>query len=157
MYKLEIAAVGKLKDFARAGCDEYLKRLRAFAEVKETELPEAPLGRETPGEIAAALLREEPAFLKRMQGARSVALCVEGQELTSEQLAQWLKTGADSGMSQTVFLIGSSHGLSDTVKQRADLRLSLSKMTLPHALARLVLAEQLYRAMTIINNRKYHK
>ena len=91
------------------------------------------------------------------KGAAAVALCVEGRQLDTVQFSDFLKRSADSGRSRIAFVIGGSHGLGEQVKQAAALRLSMSPMTFPHGLARLMLLEQLYRAMSIQNGGKYHK
>jgi 23S rRNA (pseudouridine1915-N3)-methyltransferase len=86
-----------------------------------------------------------------------VALCIEGKQLSSEELADWMAAGAVAGSGDFTFIIGSSHGIAPAVKQRAELRLSMSKMTFPHQLARLMLLEQIYRALSILAGSKYHK
>ncbi len=126
---------------------EYQKRLSRFCSFEVTELAETgdpERGRED-------LLARIPA------GAFVAALCVEGRQLTSEELAQLMRECGLSGRSRLCFLIGGSLGLSEAVKRRADLRLSMSAMTFPHHLARVMLAEQIYRAVTIIEGMPYHK
>ena len=91
------------------------------------------------------------------KGAYLVALCVEGKQISSEELAEMLAQRAGSGAGDIAFVIGSSHGLDDRVKQAAKARISMGRITLPHQLARLVLTEQLYRACTINAGMKYHK
>ena len=158
MLRLRVIAVGKLKEaYLRDACAEYAKRISRFAELKLVELPEARLP-ETPGdaEIQGALNQEATSMLKACEGY-VIALCIEGKELSSEAFAARLSDLAVQGQSTVTLLIGSSHGLADTVKQRADLRFSMSPMTFPHQLARVMLLEQLYRAMQIANGGKYHK
>lgn len=160
MIGIRLLVVGKLKDaWLRDGCAEYLKRIGLWSAVKVEELDEARLPA-APGEaqIAAAIQQEgERILVKIPRGARVVALCIEGKTLSSEALCGYLEKAAISGADTAVFIIGGSHGLSDTVKARADLRLSMSPMTFPHQLARLMLCEQIYRALSISAGAKYHK
>lgn len=160
MLSITVLAVGRLKDrFFEDAANEYLKRLSAYAkvetvEVKAAELPEDP----APAQIAVALEREGEALLKKIpRSAAVVTLCVEGRPLSSEALAKELEKSALSGASQLVFVIGGSYGLSETVKRRSYLRLSMSNMTFPHRLARIMLLEQLYRACKISRGESYHK
>jgi 23S rRNA (pseudouridine1915-N3)-methyltransferase len=142
----------------REACQEYEKRLRAFARLEIVELPPAPLP-ESPNaaQIAAALAAEEKAAGALLPPQSKVAaLCVEGRACSSEQFSAWLEEAAmQSG--GVALLLGSSFGMSEALKQRAELRLSLSAMTFPHQLARVMLLEQLYRAMQIAAGGKYHK
>ncbi len=161
MIRAEIICVGKLKEsYLREGCAEYLKRLGAFCEIRVTELAESRLPeRPSEKEIAAALEQEAGGILEKVNAAPAfcAALCIEGKSMHSEQLAALLEETVLRTSSRFYFIIGSSYGLSPRVKQRADLRLSMSEMTFPHQLARLMLLEQLYRAFSILGNAKYHK
>lgn len=154
---LRLITVGKLKEqWLRDGYDEYAKRLRRYCQPELVELAEARLS-ENPSsaEIAAALDAEGKEILKRCEG-KVIAMCIEGKQLSSEQLSQ--KIDAFSQESGTLcFVIGSSFGLHDSVKQRADLRLSMSPMTFTHQIARVLLMEQIYRAYQISTGGKYHK
>lgn len=154
---LRLITVGKLKEqWLRDGYDEYAKRLRRYCQLELVELAEARLS-ENPSsaEIAAALDAEGKEILKRCEG-KVIAMCIEGKQLSSEQLSQ--KIDAFSQESGTLcFVIGSSFGLHDSVKQRADLRLSMSPMTFTHQIARVLLMEQIYRAYQISTGGKYHK
>ena len=117
-------------------------------------MPDAP----SPAEIAAALEREADAIMEKLpRGGAVVALCVEGRELSSEKLAETMANYAARGVSQLTFLIGGSFGMAERVKDAADLRLSMSQMTFPHHLARVMLLEQVYRAYQIQAGTKYHK
>ena len=161
MTAVNIICVGKLKEaYWRDACAEYSKRLSAYCRFSVAELAEARLGQNpSQGEIAAALAAEAKSMAP-YHGAKSalnIALCVEGIQISSEDLAGRISDGAVSGISTVNFFIGSSFGLDPGVKSACDLRLSLSKMTLPHQLARVVLCEQIYRAFTIIAGGKYHK
>ena len=145
MIKINIVAVGKIKEkFYRDAMDEYLKRLSRFAKVGIREITE---GRS---------LKEEAAPILKACSGYKIALCVEGQKLTSLQFAEEIKRHADAGREIT-FIIGSSCGLDDSVKNSADMRLSFSDMTFPHMLMRVVLAEQVYRAFMINSGGEYHK
>lgn len=159
MLGIEVVCIGKLgQRFYREGCDEYIKRLGAYAKVTVTELPESkPKGN---GPAADALVIEEEGarileYLAKRQG-KLVALCVEGRQLESAELAQFLRDTAMTA-SSIVFVIGGSLGLSQAVKEKAQVQMSMSRMTLPHQLARLVLLEQIYRACSINAGAKYHK
>ena len=161
MLKIRIIAMGKLTvDYFRSACEDYLKRMsRAYSvtviEPKPEALPKDP----TDGDIARALEREAARITESIPPrAAVVAMCVEGKQLSSEELAVKMEGFAASGVSEVCFLIGSSHGLHDEIKKRgADLRLSVSKMTFPHELFRVMLLEQLYRAAEINAGSKYHK
>ena len=154
---LRLITVGKLKEqWLRDGYDEYAKRLQRYCKAELVEFPEAKLS-ETPSaaEIAAALDAEGKEILKRCEG-RVIAMCIEGKLMSSEQLSA--KMDAFAQESGTVcFVIGSSFGLHESVKQRADLRLSMSPMTFTHQIARVLLMEQIYRAYQISTGGKYHK
>lgn len=159
MLHVRIIAVGKLKErYLAEGCAEYRKRLDAFCrlewiEIKEERLPDKP----SAAQISAALGAEGKRILERAQASALVALCIEGEMLTSEQLAARLGRFAASGCACVSFAVGSSFGLSEEVKRAAAMALSLSRMTFAHQLARLMLCEQLYRAFSIGAGGKYHK
>ncbi len=152
--------MGKLKEsYFKEACAEYAKRLGAYCRIKITELPESRLS-DNPSEkeIAAALENEGKQILTLIpQSAAVIPLCIEGTELSSEMLARRLDKLMTEGTSCICFIIGSSYGLSDSVKKRAVLRLSMSPMTFPHRLARVMLLEQIYRSFSILGNGKYHK
>lgn len=155
---LTIVAVGKQKEkWQREGTAEYLKRLEGFCrpsviEISEYRLPENP----SPAEICRGLEAEGRDILQKLGKTPFAALCVEGRQLDSPQLADWI-CAQQQTTGTLAFVIGGSFGLSDEVKGRAALRLSLSRMTFPHQLFRMMLAEQLYRAFSIANGGKYHK
>ena len=160
MLKIKIIAMGKLTEKAyKDACAEFVKRLSrtypvTFAEPKVENLPSNP----TDGEIAQALKRESERILAEVPPrAALVALCVEGREMPSEEFASFIEKQANGGVSEICFVIGSSFGLSEEVKKRAVLRLSMSKMTFPHKLARVMLLEQIYRAFMISSGGEYHK
>ena len=148
MQKIQIICTGRLKEkYFTEACAEYLKRLGRYCSPEVTELPET-------GDIE----RDGEAVLSRIPaGARVIALCVEGTPRSSEELAETLRACAANGVSRVCFVIGGSDGLSQRVKDRADEKLSMSRMVFPHHLARVMLLEQVYRAYTILSGGKYHK
>ena len=159
MATIKFITVGTLKeDYLRAAVSEYEKRLSGFCRVesvslKESRLPENPSEKD----ISKALAEESRAILAAMpERSYKVALCVEGKQFSSEELADRLDA-AFLRASEICFVIGSSHGLDDSVKSAADLKLSVSKLTFPHQLMRVILAETVYRSMSIIKGTKYHK
>lgn len=155
-----VAAVGKLKEKHYAdACAEYVKRLGAFCKIELVELPEARLpANPSPAELVAALRIEAAAITAALpQNTSLVTLCIEGKPLSSEAFAATLNGMALNGTSRVAFIIGGSNGLDESIKSRAELRLSMSTMTFPHHLARVMLLEQLYRAFSINAGGKYHK
>ena len=161
MQRIDLICVGKLNAaYCAEGVAEYQKRLKGLCEFRIIELPEVTVSEKNagPAVIEKALEKEGRAILASVRkGAAIVALCVEGRQLSSEELAEYLAGRAQSGAGDVAFVIGSSHGLAPAVKQAAALRFSMGRITLPHQLARLVLAEQIYRACTINHGLKYHK
>lgn len=161
MQSIDLICVGKLNaDYYAAGVADYQKRLGAFCNFRIVELPEEKIQDKNASQstIDKALEIEGKNILSHVKkGAAIVALCVEGKQLSSEELSEYIQQRALSGSGDMAFIIGSSHGLSPAVKQAAAFRLGMSKMTLPHQLARLVLTEQLYRAFSIAKGTKYHK
>jgi 23S rRNA (pseudouridine1915-N3)-methyltransferase len=159
MVAVKLICVGKLKErFYLDACAEYQKRLSAFCRLELEELPEQRKPADpSPAETAAALEREADAILTRVpKGALLTALCVEGEQTDSPGFAEILDKAAGCG-GKICFVIGSSDGLAPRVKQAAQLRLSMSKMTFPHHLARVMLLEQIYRGFQILSGGKYHK
>ena len=160
MMNVQIIAVGKLKEsYLREAAAEYQKRLAAYCTFKITEIPEEKLpDNPRPADIVRGLEREGRRILERIgKGAYVAALCIEGKQISSEGLAGLIADAGTGGVSGMDFIIGGSFGLSDEVKNRADMRLSMSAMTFPHQLARVMLCEQIYRAFSIMNGGKYHK
>ena len=160
MLSVTLLCVGKMKEkHYISAAEEYIKRLGAFCRFEVFELPEVRLP-ENPSdkEISAALQKEGAEILKRIPSqAAAIAMCVEGRGMLSEDLSKTLEGFAGSGKSRVFFIIGGSFGLASEVKERADLRLSMSQMTFPHHLARVMVLEQIYRAFTISEGTKYHK
>ncbi len=159
MLHIKLITVGTLKEsYLREAVAEYAKRLGAYAKVEITELKESRVA-DNPGaaEIAAALEKEADAILAAIPPrAFVVALCVEGRQRSSEQLATLLEN-AMSQSSDLCLVIGSSHGLAPRVKQAANERLSVSALTFPHQLMRVLLLETVYRSLSILHGSKYHK
>lgn len=160
MLNINIITVGRLKEaYLRDACAEYIKRMGAYSKVKvielaESRLPDSPSDKE----ISNALENEAKSIIAAIpSGSAVIAMCIEGKMLSSEDFSARLEQFALSGKSTISLIIGSSFGLSDTIKRAADLRMSMSPMTFPHQLARVMLLEQLYRALSIQNNGKYHK
>ena len=157
---VSIVCVGKLKEqYWRDACDEYAKRLSAFCrfsivETAEARLPKSP----SSAEIAKALEEEGERILQKLPSdGYVIAMCVEGDIMSSEQLAANIARAAVSGRSSVAVVIGGSHGLSPAVKARAHSRVSIGRMTFPHQLARVMMCEQLYRAFSINGGGQYHK
>ncbi|WP_346668869.1 23S rRNA (pseudouridine(1915)-N(3))-methyltransferase RlmH [uncultured Subdoligranulum sp.] len=161
MQNIDLICIGKLNaSYFAAGVADYQKRLGGFCNFRIVELPEVTIADKNASEkqIAKALEKEGEAILHAVRkGAYLVALCVEGKQISSEELAELLAQRAGSGAGDVAFVIGSSHGLDERVKRAAQARISLGRITLPHQLARLVMTEQLYRACTINAGMKYHK
>lgn len=160
MQKVTILCVGKMKEkFYIDAAAEYVKRLGRHCKLEVIELPEQRLG-ETPsqGEIDSALAREAEMIREKLpKGGAVIAMCIEGKTMSSEELAQRFSRFALEGKSQLTFLIGGSVGLHSSLKGQADLRLSMSPMTFPHHLARVMLLEQIYRGYQILEGSRYHK
>ena len=160
MQKVTILCVGKLKEkFYADAVSEYSKRLKRHCALEIIELPESRLPEEpSPAEIRQALAAEAALIEAKLpKGGAVIAMCIEGKELSSPALAEKVEQFGLNGASQLTFLIGGSVGLDAALKQKADLRLSMSPMTFPHHLARIMLLEQIYRAYQILAGSKYHK
>lgn len=159
MFKVEIVAVGKLSaEFLKQGCAEYIKRTSPYYDVSIVELAEEKPRGDSPADERRIVEAEGERILKHLEKSKlyTIALCVECATIDSKALAETFGELANSRPG-VCFIIGGSLGLADDVKRAADKRLSLSALTLPHQLARLVLLEQVYRAAAINNNVKYHK
>lgn len=160
MFQITLIAMGKLKEkFYLSAAAEYEKRLSSYCKFQLIELPEYRLP-ETPqaGDIAIGLAKEAELIRQKLpKGAWFCVLTPEGQILSSEDLAHKLSQVKLSGRSGVCFLIGSSFGIDSSLKAQADFRLSMSKMTFPHHLARVMALEQIYRAEAIQAGSKYHK
>lgn len=160
MQKITVLCVGKLKErFYQEAAAEYVKRLGRHCKLDVVELPESRLPEDpSPREIQRALAAEAAAIREKLpRGGAVIALCIEGKPCSSVELSRRMQELAVSGKSQLTFLIGGSVGLSENLKRQADWRLSMSPMTFPHHLARIMLLEQIYRACQIATGTKYHK
>lgn len=160
MFGIEIVYCGGEKEsYYKQAADEYIKRIKphfAFNEkiVKDERLSDSPSDKE----VALALSKEGERILGSVEQKHyKIAMCIEGKQMSSEELASLFSSLSVNGYSGVSFIIGSSMGLSDKVKQSANLKLSMSKMTFPHRLARVMLLEQIYRAGMINLGGKYHK
>ena len=149
MIKINIICIGKIKEkYFTDAIAEYSKRLSAFCKFSIIELSEERIRSNTPN---SAQINEV------LPSDYVAAMCIEGKMLSSEGLSKLIGNVSVGGKSTIDFVIGGSYGLSDEVKIRADFRLSMSKMTFPHQMARMILSEQIYRAFEISSNGKYHK
>lgn len=161
MIKINIICIGKIKEkYFTDAIGEYSKRLSSFCKFSIIELNEEKIRNNTPnqGQIAEVLNAEGKRILQKLDSSDYViAMCIEGRLMSSEELSNVIDGAAISGKSTVDFIIGGSYGLSEDVKNRADLRLSMSRMTFPHQMARMILSEQIYRAFEISSNGKYHK
>ena len=160
MFDITLITMGKLKEkFYISAAEEYAKRLGAYCRFTLLELPEQRLpDTPSPAEISAGLEKEAELILSKIpKGAWLCVFTPEGKELSSEQFAKTLSEVKISGKSAACFLIGSSFGMAQKIKDKADFRLSMGKMTFPHHLARIMVLEQLYRAEAIQAGSKYHK
>lgn len=160
MLKITLVAVGQLKEnYLRDAFSEYKKRLSAFCsfnliEIDPPHIPEKPSN----ADIAGVLEKEGKQILSKIPASAMVtALCIEGSEVSSEAFASQIKEEPVSGVSHIVYVIGGSYGLSEEVKCKASKKMSMSIMTFPHQLARIMLLEQIYRAFKIIQGGTYHK
>ena len=154
MQKVSILCVGKLKEkFYRDAVEEYSKRLQRFCKLEITELPETRLPEDpSPAQVRQALAAEAALIRERLPRGG-----VEGKPCSSEELSRRMADFGVAGRTQLTFLIGGSFGLDETLKREADWRLSMSPMTFPHHMARVMLLEQVYRAYQIAVGTRYHK
>ena len=159
MITIKFITVGNLKEsYLREAAAEYEKRLGGFCRfesvcLKEEKLPDSP----SASEIDSVLKKESARILAELSPkAYKIAMCVEGSQMSSEELAKRIDTVTNTA-GEICFVIGSSHGLDESVKRACDLRLSISKLTFPHQLMRVILLEAVYRALNINRGTKYHK
>lgn len=160
MFSVTVIAVGKLKEsFYRDAAAEYEKRLGAYCSLRVIELPEQRLPDDpSPAQIAQSLEREATEAEKQIpKGAWVAVFTPEGKPLSSPEFAEQLARVKSGGRSCACFLLGSSFGMAQRLKDRADARISMGKMTFPHHLARIMALEQLYRAESIQAGSRYHK
>ena len=161
MINVTLITLGKVqKGFLTDGCNEYIKRLRAMCDFKLVEIEDEPLPEKNLNQtlIDKALEKEGGKIISAIpKQSYVIAMCIEGKQLASRDFAKLFNQKAVEGYSSICLIIGSSHGLSEKVKARRDLRMSFSKMTFPHQLFRLMALEQIYRAFSINAGTKYHK
>ena len=160
MIKISIVTAGDLsvKSF-RDACDRYKKMMTSQIQMTETEIRvRSPKKEPSKEEIKKGLAEEATEFRKAIpKGSFVIALCVEGQQMTSEKFAGLIDSEMIKGKSSFCFLVGSSYGMDEKLKKESDLMMSFSEMTFPHELFRVMLFEQIYRAFSILDNKKYHK
>ncbi|MGN1443541.1 MAG: 23S rRNA (pseudouridine(1915)-N(3))-methyltransferase RlmH [Acutalibacteraceae bacterium] len=160
MLSVTVICIGKLKEkYLAEAVTEYQKRLTTLCKLNIIQLPAVSLS-DNPkeSEIEAAIGTEGRKILEKIPSSAFVfSLCIEGRELSSQELSRKISSLKLQGNSSLVFIIGGSYGLSRAVKERSDFRLSMSPMTFPHQLARVMLLEQIYRAMQIEAGTRYHK
>ena len=160
MMNINFIVLGKLKEkYMKDFSAEYEKRLSGYCKLTVTELEPVKLS-DNPSEqeIKNALAKETQMIkAKILKNSFVFSMCIEGKQMSSEELSKKLEDIALTGKNNITFIIGSSFGLSDEIKQMSDYKFSMSKMTFPHKLARIMLTEQVYRALSITNNAKYHK
>lgn len=160
MMNVQLIVLGKLKEkYMKDFAGEYEKRLSAYCKMSVVELEPVKLtDNPSQSEIDNALTKETKMIKEKIpKNSYVFSMCIEGKQMSSEELSQKLEDIALSGKNNVVFIIGSSFGLSDEIKQMSDFKFSMSKMTFPHKLARIMLTEQIYRGFSISNNGKYHK
>lgn len=157
--KIKIYAIGKVKDFYKAGVDEYIKRLSSYCKVEVIELKDESISdKPSEKEITKAIDTEGKRVLSLVKDNEClIALDLSKKELDSVEFSKYLKNKLESNGASISFVIGGSYGLSNELKKRVNDSICLSKMTFPHQLARLILLEQIYRAFKILNNETYHK
>lgn len=160
MMNVQLIVLGKLKEkYMKDFSAEYEKRLSSFCKLTVTEIEPVRLS-DNPSEkeIENALKKEADLIKSKMQGNSFVfSMCIEGKAISSEELSRKIENIGVSGQNNIVFIIGSSFGLSEEIKAKSDVRLSMSPMTFPYKLARIMLLEQIYRAFSISHGSKYHK
>ena len=160
MLAVRLICVGKMKErFFIDAFSEYSKRLQSYCRLELVELNEQRLSdNPSEGDISSALKKEAGEILKNIPSdAYTVAMCVEGKQMPSEGMGKIISERESSGKPKLCFIIGGSFGLDASIKQRADQKLSMSEMTFPHHLARVMLAEQIYRGFKINEGSRYHK
>lgn len=160
MINIHLIVLGKLKEkHMKDFSAEYEKRLSGYCKLTVTELEPVKLSdNPSQSEIQNALNKETQLIKAKIpKNSYVFSMCIEGKQMSSEELSKKLEDIALTGKNNITFIIGSSFGLSDEIKQLSDYKFSMSKMTFPHKLARIMLTEQIYRALSITNNGKYHK
>ena len=160
MLQINILYVGNIKDkFFEQAVAEYEKRLSGLCKIRNIELKEEkPPDNPTDSEIALIIKKEGERLLENLpKKGFKIALCVEGTQISSEELAKKIESVTVSGDSEITFIIGGAFGMDERVKKAANYRLSISKMTFTHRMMRVILTEQIYRALNILSGGHYHK
>lgn len=159
MQTIQVVTLGKCKEaYLRDACEEYEKRLSRFCQLRCIQLESLSLSANPSEKEIGQVLEKEGEMLLKYAKGYCIAMCIEGKQVDSPGLAEKIADAAGGGENGAVtFFIGSSYGLSEAVKRRADMKLSMSKMTFPHQLARVMLLEQIYRSYQILSGTKYHK
>ena len=157
--KIKVYAIGKVKDFYKSGCDEYLKRLSSYCKIEVIEAKDEPISEHpSDGEITKAKNIEGDRILKLLKPSEYlIGLDLNKKELDSVEFSKYLMNKIEQNGSTVSFVIGGSYGLSDELKNRCNDSISISKFTFLHQMSRLILLEQIYRTFKIINNETYHK
>lgn len=155
---VKLIVIGKLKeDYLRKACSEYIKRLSRYCSFELHELDECRLSDSPSEKEISAALKKEAESIKKYASGFIIPMCIEGKQISSTELSSKIAETGVNGQSTITFIIGSSFGLADEIKALGGLRLSMSKMTFPHQLARVMLLEQIYRSFQIADGGKYHK
>jgi len=160
MHTVKIICIGDLKkNYLKDAINEYSKRLKPYCELKIVEIPEYKLPKNpSRSTIEKALENESSKIIEKIAKAEyNIALCIEGKQFSSVEFSKIISNTSINGFSTINFIIGSSFGLSETIKEKSNLKLSLSSMTFSHQIARVLLLEQIYRAFNILSGGKYHK
>jgi 23S rRNA (pseudouridine1915-N3)-methyltransferase len=156
--KIVIVTVGRIREvYLRAGVDDYISRIQHYLPIEEIEV-QAGCKEESNGRGTQTLVAEGERLQKAL-ARENFVVCLDrvGKELTSEELSAWLQARMTESVPRLAFVLGGAWGLSPIVLARAKFTLSLSQLTFPHEISRLILAEQLYRALTLWKGEKYHK
>ena len=156
--KINIITVGKIKEkYLKEAIDEYKKRLSKFCNLNIVEVNESVAKIENESHIKKSLQDEAQSITSKIRNEYVIALDIEGKEYSTVEISEKIKEITLKGASEISFIIGGSYGLDNSIKKRADLRLSFSRLTFPHQLFRVILLEQIYRVFKVINNEPYHK
>lgn len=155
---INLIVIGKLKeDYLRSACAEYIKRLSRYCTFELHELDEYRLSENPSAKEIETALQKEAVNIKKHAKGMIIPMCIEGKQLDSVKFSEKISSAGVNGFSTVTFIIGSSFGLADEIKSMGNFRLSMSDMTFPHQLARVMLLEQIYRAFQIAEGGKYHK
>ena len=158
MINVNFIVIGKLKEeYLRSACAEYIKRLSRYCAFQLFELEECRLSENPSEKEIASALKKEAVQIKKYAKGMIIPMCIEGKQFSSTDFSEKISNAAVNGFSTLTFIIGSSFGIDPEIKNMGHLKLSMSKMTFPHQLARVMLLEQIYRAFQISEGGKYHK